>query len=371
MPTHELFSAFYRITATAKSEAETIADNICIEQSVEMPLDVVPEKSRSSIAKLRSINADSDKSWIAEIGFPSSLIDNDRTQFLNVLFGNSSLQHSIQLIDVDDTYLNELLPGPSFGITGIRNLLDVYNRPLSCTALKPVGLSPADFAERAYHFSRGGIDIIKDDHGLTNQKSADFYSRVASCVRAVRKGEQISGKRTLYFPNITTSPLRIVEQYETVIELGADGVLISPQLAGLETMSFFAERAEAPIMAHPSFSGSMVIHPSQGISPELYYGKIWRSFGADAVIYPNANGRFSFDLDLCKRINKYCRMEMGSIKPALPTPGGGINRDSIQDWMKDYGCDTLFLVGGSLYQHPEGIETATKEFQETLMSYGK
>lgn len=369
MSTADSFSATYQLVDSSREEAEHAAANLCIEQSVEMPLESVPEHVQHSIASLESLTETEEGIWIANVSYPKHLVDGDRTQFLNVLFGNSSLQQNIKLVDVENSYLNELLPGPAFGISGIRKELNVIDRPLSCTALKPVGLSPSDLAERAYKFTRGGIDIIKDDHGLANQESASFYNRVASIVRAVNKGEDISGKRTLYFPNITCSPTKIADRYKMAVDLGANGVVISPQLSGLEILSELAEIGEMPIMAHPAFSGSFVIQPNQGISSAFYYGKLWRSFGADTVIYPNADGRFSFSIDECQDINNSCRSIIGMFNKSFPTPGGGINRDSMNRWMKEYGNDTIFLIGGSLYQHPAGIEAATKEFQQKLENY--
>lgn len=365
------FSVTYQVLASTKADAESVAQNICIEQSVEMPLDAVPHHVQSSIAQTISVEKADENHWAVTIEYPNLLVGSDPTQLLNVVFGNSSLKPGIKIIDVDTSILTSTLSGPSFGISGIRNLLNVHQRPLSCTALKPVGLSPSDLAERTYQFTKGGIDIIKDDHGLANQPSANFFSRVSSCVRAVRKGEQISGKKTLYFPNITTSPLRIVEQFDQAVELGADGVLVSPQLVGLETMHELAKRSALPIMAHPAFSGSFVIHKSQGIDASVYYGKIWRAFGADTIVYPNANGRFLFSLNLCKNINRECQADIKGIKSSFPTPGGGINRESIDYWMNEYATDTIFLIGGSLYQHPDGIESAAKEFQQTLENHGK
>lgn len=195
---------------------------------------------------------------------------NSITQFLNVLFGNCSLYPGIQITGINFEALEHIFKGPSFGISGIRKLLDSKIRPLSCTALKPVGLETSELAERAYLFSSGGIDIIKDDHGLANQDSAPFRARIAACVRAVRKGEQISGKKTLYFPNITTSASQVFQRFEEAIELGADGVLLSPQLTGLEIMHDLAMKESKPIMAHPSFSGSFTVGGNQGILADMY-----------------------------------------------------------------------------------------------------
>lgn len=363
------FKITYQIRAESSREAKQKAEKLSLEQTVELPTDAVPGIAKSSIAQVLSLDEIDINTWIATLNFPAHIVGNDLTQFLNVLFGNSSLHHGIKIVDIEDDILNRIFNGPAFGIKGIRNRVGVTERALSCTALKPVGLNTSDLAERAYKFSRGGIDIIKDDHGITNQEVAPFRARVAACVRAVRKGEQYSGKKTLYFPNITTSPTRLIQRFEEAVELGADGVLLSPQLAGVESLHDLAIRNEVPIMAHPAFTGSFLIHPNQGILPEIYLGKIWRAFGADTIIYPNTGGRFSFKKETCHEINKQARRQMGTMNRSFPVPAGGIKRENVSDWVEEYGNDTIFLIGGSLYQHPEGIEKASSEFKQILEGY--
>ena len=50
-----------------------------------------------------------------------------------------------------------------------------------------MGLSATDLAELAYRFALGGIDLIKDDHGLTNQPFCPFEERVRRCAEAVAR----------------------------------------------------------------------------------------------------------------------------------------------------------------------------------------
>ncbi len=364
------FSITYQVQAQSEEEAQQTSIAVATEQSVEMPTDAVPPHLRKNIGSVESVSEISNHIWKTVIQFSGSLVDNDPTQFLNVLFGNSSLQPGVRVVDIDRKYLSQICHGPVHGIKRIRKKMGIDKRPLSCTALKPVGLTPGELAERAYKFSSGGIDVIKDDHGLANQTAAKFKARVQSVVRAVRKGEQISGKKTAYFPNITGSAAEVIDRYMQAVELGADGVLISPQLTGLTQMHQLASsNMPLPIMAHPAFSGSFVNHPTGGFLPEIYYGLLWRAFGADFVIYPNAKGRFSFSEDTCEAINHECRNLDLDLTSSFPTPGGGIDRNTITEWANKYGNDTVFLVGGSLYQHPDGLEIATKEFQQTLEDY--
>lgn len=369
MDSSSTFSVTYKIVADSRSAAEEISAAIAIEQSVEMPPETVAEHLKPGIGQVNRLTRIDGESWETEIHFSTALVDGDPVQFLNVLFGNSSLKPGILIIDLDKSYLSSLLAGPTFGISGIRTLLNAFNRPLSCTALKPVGSSPSELAEKAFQFARGGIDIIKDDHGITNQHSAPFKERIPAIVKAIHRGEQKSGKKTLYFPNITGSPEEVSERAQFAKEIGADGVLISPQLTGLMQMNTLGvSDLNLPIMAHPAFSGSIVNHKQNGISADVYYGLIWRAFGADSIIYPNTGGRFSFDLAECKSINRSCRDENIGMNSSFPTPGGGIKRETVHQWKKEYGPETIFLIGGSLYQHPEGLEMAVTEFQQTLLN---
>ena len=366
------FTLTYRIQAESEHEAEQVAHHIRTEQTVEMPLPAVPKSAIHSIAELTSIHPSDLKGfWTVTISYPSSIIDGDITQLINVLFGNISLLPGIKLVDADDALFSSFSQGPAFGIDGIRTLLGKKSGAISCTALKPIGLTENELAERAFAFSKAGIDIIKDDHGLTNQGEATFNRRVKACVESIRSGEQYSGKKTLYFPNITSNPILVEQKFREAIDLGADGVLLSPQLAGLETLSSLAKLKIAPIMAHPAFSGSYVIHETHGFTPEFYYGKLWRALGADSIIYPNAGGRFGYSLDTCLSLNHQMKTDFCDFKTSLPTPAGGINLDSIPGLLSRYGSDIGYLVGGSLYNHKDGIEMATVEFLKLLEGNGE
>ena len=56
------------------------------------------------------------------------------------------------------------LPGPKFGIYGIRKLLGEFERPLLMSIFKGViGRDLADIKEQLRQQALGGVDLIKDD----------------------------------------------------------------------------------------------------------------------------------------------------------------------------------------------------------------
>ena len=67
------------------------------------------------------------------------------------------------------------------------------------------------------------------------------------------------------------------------------------------------------------------------------------------MIYPNAGGRFPLGLAACRAINRRLREPLSTTRMAFPVPGGGVVADRVPYWIKQYGCDTMFLVGSSLY----------------------
>jgi ribulose-bisphosphate carboxylase large chain len=352
-------------------QGETIMDKalgIALEQSVELPQHLISadiqKEFTGQVEKIES----SERHHLVTISFPIQLLADNRTQFLNVLLGNISLKPGIQVIEADWDRIEDLFPGPKFGIDGIRANMGIKERALSCTALKPVGSSTESFAEMTYQFASGGIDIIKDDHGVGNQHTSPLYERMEACVQATETAAEKTGKKAEYLPNITDRPDLMFDHFRKAEDSGAGGVLVCPHLCGLETMAQLAESdVHLPIMAHPAFSGTYV-QKEQGFSHSFLFGTLWRAFGADFSIYPNAGGRFSFSEAACEGINQACHDPLTPFPRIFPTPGGGLKRETISKWLNAYGNDIVFLIGASLYDHPEGIAVASGEIYSTLLS---
>ncbi|MDZ7717037.1 MAG: RuBisCO large subunit C-terminal-like domain-containing protein [Balneolaceae bacterium] len=363
------FDITYLVTLQHEEEIDQKIEGICLEQSTELPRSVISgEIETKVVGNLSSKEQLGDTSWKISISWPLKNVGNDISQFINILYGNISLQPGIKVIVAEWEKLNgSFFNGPSFGIEGLREMTGVSDHALSCTALKPLGSSVNELADFCYQFALGGIDIIKDDHGLANQEYAPFSDRVKACVNALERAAEKTGKRSLYFPNITALASDSIKRYELAAELGADGVLICPHIAGLETMHQLAGmNIELPILGHPAFSGSLTTVDSKGLSPDFLYGELWRALGADGIIFPNKDGRFSFSKKECQDIVNAARSEKLPFKKSFPVPGGGIKRSTVTDWLESYGTDTIFLIGGSLYEHPEGLKVAAEEFGAML-----
>jgi ribulose-bisphosphate carboxylase large chain len=363
------FSVTYRIYGS-EQEARAKAGDICIEQTVEFPADEVPEGIiRDHVfGRVELFERFDGDSFKAIISYAVEIAAGELTQFLNVVFGNSSIKPGIRVehLDFPDSLLKQF-KGPRFGREGIRKLLQVPKRPLLCTAIKPMGLSCRELADLAYRFALGGMDMIKDDHGLTDQCCSPFEERVKRCAEAVARANRETGGRSIYVANITAPHKDVMKRAGIAKDAGAGGLMVAPGIVGFDLMRELAvdERVALPILTHPALQGSFVTGRS-GISHGVIFGQLARLAGADATIFPNFGGRFSFSREECMDIAEAASIPLGRLKPIFPAPGGGMSLDRVPEMLETYGHDLIFLIGGGLFKHGPDLVENCKYFRKMV-----
>ena len=352
------FAVTYRIAGEERTALER-ARGIAIEQTVEFPPDLVPEGILSDeiIGRIET----SPNSTVVRVSYAVETAGNELPQLLNVIFGNSSIKPGIRVesLDLGDA-IHGLFHGPRFGREGLRALFEVSTRPLLCTALKPMGLSAMDLATLAGRFALGGIDIIKDDHGLANQPFAPFEERVSRCAHAVAEANAETGFHCVYAPNVTAGEGETVRRARFAKANGAGALLVSPGLCSFDTMRAIAEddSIALPVIGHPALLGAFVTDSASGISQRALFGQLMRLAGADASIFPSFGGRFSFTREDCQELVHGTEEPMGSLRAIFPAPGGGMTLDRLPELLAFYGRDVVFLIGGGLF-HAGPDVTAT------------
>ena len=221
-------------------------------------------------------------------------------------------------------------------------------------------------AEIAYRCTLGGADIIKDDHGLANQKMAPFGERVKAVSDAVADANAKTGSSALYFVNVTGHTGSPVDEAFQAKEAGAGGVLLMPGLMGFGVVQALSRDPsfDLPIMTHPSFTGPFVLTPETGVSHALMYGMFQRLAGSDISVFPNVGGRFGFSVEECLSIANACRDPDGIGRPMMPSPGGGMSVERAGDMVSMYGEDVVFLLGGSLLRAGDAIGDAVRAMRD-------
>lgn len=348
----------YRLRVGGGDSPERLARRIALEQTVELPDGCYPERvEREIVGRVESVDSVEDGRVRVTIAYPAVAVAGEVPQLLNLLFGNVSFFDDLEVLDLQlPASLGGALPGPQFGIDGLRAAVGVTDRPLVCTAAKPVGLTSEELAERCAAFARGGMDVVKDDHSVTDQRTAPFRERVPRCQEAVQQANHRTGNQTLYFPNVTAPFDDLANRVEMARSIGCRGIVVSPFLLGLDVLRWLAQESGLIVLTHPTFGGGLV-PGGRGIVPDLLFGGLLRALGADGVIFLNVGGRFPIGQAECRAIAKRLR-ESGPYRPAMPIPGGGVDVDSVASWIREYGRDVMFLIGSSLYARRQ-LEQAT------------
>ena len=349
--------ATYAVRADAGS-IDARAQALALEQSVELPLNAVHDaRVRDEIvARVDAIAARNDR-FEVRLALATATVGRDAGQLMNMLFGNSSLHDDVELVDVEiPPELAAAFVGPRFGIEGWRAATGAVGRPLTCSALKPLGLGPESLASLAGALARGGIDVIKDDHGLADQASAPFRERVAAVQRAITAANRATGGRTIYAPSVTGDLDAMRAQARFAREAGAGAILVAPMVSGVSSLAALARDAGVPILAHPSLAGAA------RIAPPLLLGKLFRLFGADATIFPNEGGRFAYSRDTCAAIVRAARDPLPGLRPALPVPAGGMSVERVPAMRSTFGEDAMLLIGGDLLAAGNALESRCRAF---------
>ncbi len=351
----ERFSVTYRVRADAGSIAAR-AQGIAVEQSVEMPLAAVDEPAvlTDIVGRVEDISDVGNGVFSVRIDLALDTVGDDPGQFLNMLFGNTSLHEDVVLRDCE-------IP-PRFAPSGpatpaLRERLGVSSRAFAGSALKPQGLPPERLAGLAERFALGGLDFIKDDHGLADQGFSPFSVRVPLIADAVARAAKATVHPTRYIPSLTGDLDQMRAQARLARDLGVDCMMVAPMISGFSaTRALTREFPNIVFFAHPAMGGAA------RIAPELLIGKLFPSLGCGAVIYPVYGGRFGYSPETCREIRD-------NAKPALAVPAGGITLNRVPELLDFHGPDTMLLIGGNLLLARDRIAEESAAFVNAVASH--
>jgi ribulose-bisphosphate carboxylase large chain len=57
---------------------------------------------------------------------------------------------------------------------------------------------------------------------------------------------------------------------------------------------------------------------------------------------------------------------MGSIRPILPAPGGGMSLARLPEIARVYGKDFIILIGGDLFRHGRDLTASCRAFRDLV-----
>ena len=247
--------------------------------------------------------------------------------------------------------------GPKFGVAGTRKLVNVRDRPLIATIIKPsIGLSPAETADLVATLCEANVDFIKDDELQSDGAYCPFDQRLRAIMRVVHRHADRTGKKVMFAFNLTGEIDQMRRRHDLVLAEGGTCVMASIHSVGLVGMIELGRHAHLPIHAHRNGWGALSRHPSLGWEFTAWQ-KIWRLAGADHMHVNGIGNKFS-ETDQSVIVSaKACLTPMFDDKPCVAMPvfsSGQSAKQAFQTYAALGSTDLIFAAGGGILAHPDG-----------------
>ncbi|MFB5193961.1 2,3-diketo-5-methylthiopentyl-1-phosphate enolase [Neobacillus sp. KR4-4] len=326
-------------------------------------------KHKGRVVSVEANPSETEEQALIKIAYPTINFSNDLPAILTTVFGKLSLDGKIKLLDLQfDEGLKRQFPGPRFGIDGLRNKLNVNNRPLLMSIFKGVlGKDLTFLVEQLKQQALGGVDLVKDDEILFENELTPFEKRIVEGKKALQEVFDQTGHRTLYAVNLTGRTSQLKEKARKAAELGADLLLFNVFSYGLDVLQELREDDEIalPLMAHPAFSGALASSPVYGVSHSLLLGKLLRYAGADLSLFPSPYGTVALEKPKALSIANELTSE-DSFKKSFPVPSAGIHPGLVPLLIGDFGIDSVINAGGGVHGHPDGARGGGLAFRQAI-----
>ncbi|MGQ9781476.1 MAG: RuBisCO large subunit C-terminal-like domain-containing protein [Nitrososphaeria archaeon] len=331
-------------------------------------------------AKVFEHQIEGENTGIIKIAYPNILFDFETGGIPNILsivagnlFGSGSLQN-VRLVDLQlSGEAVSFFKGPKFGIDGVRRIVGTLEsrRPHLGTIIKPkVGLDPRETAKVAYEAAMGGVDFIKDDETLTNQRFCPLAERVSHVMEALDRVKSETGRTVLYSPDITTEAYKMRELAQVAVDHGANALMLDFLPCGFSAVRMLAEdnSIKVPIHVHRCMHAAMTRNPKHGISM-MVLAKLVRLAGGDQLHTGTAAGKMGGKekkVEELISINRFLRGDFFGLKNTFPVASGGIHPTVVPANVLTLGRDLVIQAGGGIHGHPNGTRAGAVAMRDAI-----
>ena len=268
-------------------------------------------------------------------------------------------------IDLPASYAKEF-PGPQFGIDGTREIVDIWDRPIIGTIVKPsVGLTPEYTGELVGELIESGLDFVKDDELIANPPYSRVETRVTEVMDVIHRHADETGKEVMYACNITGDVETMLELHDIVRDAGGNCVMVSLNSVGIAGLLALRREAELPIHAHRNGWGALSRHPLLGFDYAAFQ-KFWRLAGADHMHVNGIRNKFCESDASVIRSAKICQTPIASEDDVvMPVFSSGQWAGQAPDTYEALGnADLMYLCGGGILGHPDGPSAGVKHLKQ-------
>jgi ribulose-bisphosphate carboxylase large chain len=272
----------------------------------------------------------------------------------------------IRLIDLElPPAFAEHYPGPRFGVDGTRKLVQIYERPLIGTIVKPsIGLSTSDLQGVVRDLALAGLDFIKDDELHADPPYAPLAERVPAVMAAIERVADRTGKKTMYAFNISGDIDHMLRAHDLVIEHGGTCVMISVNNVGIAALAHLRKHCALPIHGHRNNFGAMSRHPFLGVGFTAYQ-KLFRLAGVDHLHVGGLDSKFyQTDEEVARSITDCLTPLFGDYRVMPAISSAQWAGSAVRTYAATRTIDVIHLAGGGILGHPNGAAAGVSSMRQ-------
>jgi len=306
------------------------------------------------------------------IAYPIELFENDNMpNILSSVAGNVFGLRALKNLRLNDLVLPKDLvqsfKGPKYGISGVRNLLGVKDRPLVGTIVKPkLGLKTQDHAKVAYEAWRGGCDVVKDDENLSSQSFNPFEDRVVETLEMRDRAESETGEKKVYMINITAETDEMLKRAQYVKDHGGRYLMVDILTCGFSALQTIREHDFGLVIhAHRAGHAAFTKNPKHGVSMQVI-AKVARIIGVDQLHVGTVVGKMSETKEEVLENIGAIKKDMYGLKDVFPVASGGIYPGLVPDLMRYFGKDFVIQAGGGIHGHTNGTVSGATAMRQAV-----
>ncbi len=308
----------------------------------------------------------------AKIAYPIELFElGNMPNILSSVTGNVfGLRALLNLRLKDIAFPEEIVKsfkGPRYGIEGIRKLLNVPQRPLVGTIIKPkLGLKTVDHARVAYEAWAGGCDVVKDDENLSSQEFNPFEDRIVETLEARDQAEAETGEKKVYMANITAETDTMLKRAEFVQDQGGEYIMIDILTCGWSALQTLRNQDfNLVIHAHRAGHAAFTKNPKHGIAMRAI-ATVTRIIGADQLHVGTVVGKMSETKQEVLENIDALKMDLHGLNRVMPVASGGLHPRLVPALIETFGNDVVIQAGGGIHGHPDGTMAGAKAMRQAV-----
>ena len=286
------------------------------------------------------------------------------------IFGMKAVKN-LRLIDIKfPTEFVKSMKGPNKGPKAFSDYLGKEGPLTSCVPKPKIGMTTDQHIQIAMDAWTGGIDCIKDDENLTNQKFNLFSERVEKLAKARDKAENQTGDKKDAFINVTAETKEMERRVNMIHDHGFKYFMVDVVTTGysaVQTMVDIAHDLDMAIHAHRAMHATFTKHTTHGMNMYLL-AKLMRLIGVDNLHIGTVVGKLDSPkqdvMDMVNMmLNKNIKAEgvrlldqdFANLNPTVPTASGGLHPGTLPEVLTIYNTNQMALqVGGGIHGHPDG-----------------